>query len=309
VPRRSNLFQEVIVLIHHHLAGEATVEESAMLIQRTTEAAREVDVVLRSSVAGHEIVVAIEARATTRKADLPWVESMLAKHADLPTTKLVLVSEAGFTADARRHAEAKGAAPVAPEDLAGDHPARSFIESFASLSLCEVVFVVDTLYVLALRATGETLDGHANVGVRVYRQDGDYLGTLNNLIRAAVEADVLFFEGVDPYLDAERPLTILRTLRPPWHIIGGGVADDVYVQLRDGHPKELARIAQVDVKFAGTIDASSTIEMTGAQLGGAAYAVGETTLDNKPAIAVLTADSRGGELSIRTRGRGPWRMI
>jgi hypothetical protein len=70
VPRRSNLFQDTIAVVHQHLAGDAAVEESALLTERATGAEREVDVVVRSTVAGQEVIVSIEARATNRKADL-----------------------------------------------------------------------------------------------------------------------------------------------------------------------------------------------------------------------------------------------
>lgn len=73
-----------------------------MLEQRTTGVLREVDVVVRSDIAGHEVIVGIEARASARKADLLWVETLLGKHEDLPTSKLVLVSESGFTGPAER---------------------------------------------------------------------------------------------------------------------------------------------------------------------------------------------------------------
>jgi hypothetical protein len=32
MPRRSNLFQDVVAIIHRHMAEGATVEESAMLL-------------------------------------------------------------------------------------------------------------------------------------------------------------------------------------------------------------------------------------------------------------------------------------
>src|SRR3954447_25916201 len=103
VPPRSNLFQGTIAVIYEHLTHDdatATVEESAMLVHRTTGELREVDVVIRSYVAGYQIIVGIEARASARKADLPWVESIIGKHSELPTSQLVLVSESGFTGPA-----------------------------------------------------------------------------------------------------------------------------------------------------------------------------------------------------------------
>jgi hypothetical protein len=101
VPKRTNLFQEVVEILHRHMAVDATVEASALLTSRGTGTLREVDVVIRAKQAGHEVIVSVEAMARSRKADRKWVDEMVGKHADLPTSKLVLVSEKGFTKDAR----------------------------------------------------------------------------------------------------------------------------------------------------------------------------------------------------------------
>ena len=97
MPRRSNLFQDVVGIIHRHMAGEATVEESAMLEDRLTGEEQEVDVVIRGRTGQHETVVSVEATARRRKADVSWVREMVGKHQHLPTNKLVLVSESGFS--------------------------------------------------------------------------------------------------------------------------------------------------------------------------------------------------------------------
>jgi len=102
VPKRTNLFQDVVAVVYEHLAGDAVKEESAMMVNSRTGAEREVDVVLRSTIAGHETVIAIEAAGRTRKAAVDWVEQMIGKHKNLPTDKVVLVAEAGFTEQAAR---------------------------------------------------------------------------------------------------------------------------------------------------------------------------------------------------------------
>ena len=61
VPKRSNLFQKVVSIIYEHLADGASLEESAMLPNRRTGKKREVDVVLRTKAAGHELVIGVEA--------------------------------------------------------------------------------------------------------------------------------------------------------------------------------------------------------------------------------------------------------
>jgi hypothetical protein len=74
VPKRTNLFQEVVEILHRHMAGDATVEASAMLPSRSTGALREVDAVIRAKQAGHEVIVSVEAMAKSRKADRTWVD-------------------------------------------------------------------------------------------------------------------------------------------------------------------------------------------------------------------------------------------
>jgi hypothetical protein len=69
VPKRTNLFQEVVEIIHRHMADGATVEASAYLPSQRTGSDREVDVVIRGEQAGHEVIVSVEAMARSRKAD------------------------------------------------------------------------------------------------------------------------------------------------------------------------------------------------------------------------------------------------
>lgn len=80
MPQRSNLFQKVVRVLHQEIASDATVEESGFLIDSDTGEEREVDVVIETITAGHKLIVAIEATAAGRKADVGWVEQMLKKH-------------------------------------------------------------------------------------------------------------------------------------------------------------------------------------------------------------------------------------
>jgi hypothetical protein len=45
---------------------------------------------------------------------------MLGKHENLPTDKLVLVAQGGFSKRARHKAESGGAVPVSPDDVPGE---------------------------------------------------------------------------------------------------------------------------------------------------------------------------------------------
>ena len=79
-----------------------------MMRDRITGEPREVDVVVRTKVGEHEVVVSIECVEHSRKADVSWIEQMITKHQALPTHKLVLVSSSGFTASALAKATALG---------------------------------------------------------------------------------------------------------------------------------------------------------------------------------------------------------
>jgi hypothetical protein len=58
---------------------------------------------------------------------------MLGKHAELPTDRLVLVSNSGFSAPARKLAERKGAVPISPETLGGGDPEFVIANNLGSL--------------------------------------------------------------------------------------------------------------------------------------------------------------------------------
>jgi hypothetical protein len=129
VPRRSNLFQDVVAIVHRQLASDAHVEECAMLPHRVTGDLREIDVLIRGNIAGQELLVGIEASALSRKVDIRWVEQLISKHEELPTDKLILVSDLGFTKQAQRLAEAKGVICVAPEDILKDGDGQAVLKA------------------------------------------------------------------------------------------------------------------------------------------------------------------------------------
>src|ERR1700679_750854 len=100
MPQRTNAFQTLILLLHTQLGDKAIVEESAMVMDRVTGAMREVDILITTDSASYKMIIGIECLATTRRADVRWVEQMSCKHADILTDKLILISKVGFTKDA-----------------------------------------------------------------------------------------------------------------------------------------------------------------------------------------------------------------
>lgn len=116
MPKRSNQFQRLVVLLHERLDKNWTVIESEMLINTLTGDEREVDIVCRSKLGAHEVIVSIECTDTKRPASSTWVESMRSKHEFLPTSKLILWSGNGFYKPAIEIAKKCGIETVSPQN-------------------------------------------------------------------------------------------------------------------------------------------------------------------------------------------------
>jgi hypothetical protein len=194
MPRRTNLFQRVVRVLHETIGEDATIEESKMLVDSDTGQDREVDVVITRKIAGHKILVGVEARASKRKADVGWVEGLLRKHATLPTAKLVLVSESGFAESARRKAVANHAVPLAPEDLGSDFETSQIVNKLGSIY--PKVISLDLLDVVATckSPTGnEEANFEPPAGVHVFCEgDGSQFGTITDI--AASQFNQRFLE-------------------------------------------------------------------------------------------------------------------
>jgi len=116
MPKRSNLFQRLVKLLHDRIDKNWIVTESKMLTHRLTGEEREVDIVLESNLGAHSLIVSIECVDKKRPASSPWVESMAKKHEFLPTSKLVLWSANGFYRPAIVTAEKLGIDIVSQSD-------------------------------------------------------------------------------------------------------------------------------------------------------------------------------------------------
>jgi hypothetical protein len=116
MPKRSNEFQKLVALINGCLRDSGHVEESGLLVDKTTRLEREVDILISGTFADYPINISIEVTDRTRKAGTPWVEEMRAKHSDLPTDKLVLVSRRGFSRSALEKAKFHGIEAITFEE-------------------------------------------------------------------------------------------------------------------------------------------------------------------------------------------------
>lgn len=141
MPPRTNAFQRLITLLTATLAGHARVTESAMLQDRVTGEQREVDVLVVATTATYQVNLGIEVISWSRAADTPWVEKMRAKHDNLPTDKLILVSERGFSGPAMRKAEFYGIETLTIEEACeADWPLITALEETGVFEVTTINF-------------------------------------------------------------------------------------------------------------------------------------------------------------------------
>jgi hypothetical protein len=184
MPVRSTLLQRVVFHIQRQLSANASVQESALLPDRSTGSNREVDVVVRSRVGEHDVIVCVECQEHRRPANVEWVERMAMKHSSLPTSKLVLVSAKGFSRLASAKAASLGIDTYSFDEalaadwmtILGDGPELSISLWGFRILRCGLVFSHD-----------EALEYTASPEVRTFNHDGTFRGTLNDIVRANTE--------------------------------------------------------------------------------------------------------------------------
>ena len=112
MPKRSNLFQDVVQLVFSHLSPGANIRGSAELVDEGTGQLREVDTVIDTVIDGVPMIVSIESRGRKRAQTIEFIDEMYGKHRRLATNLLILVSKNGFTGTAAAHAHACTDLPI-----------------------------------------------------------------------------------------------------------------------------------------------------------------------------------------------------
>jgi len=71
-----------------------------MLRDTVLDVEREVDIVVEGTFDGDPVLTSIEVIEQGKRGNLTWVEQLIGKHRNLPTNRLILVSQSGFTKNA-----------------------------------------------------------------------------------------------------------------------------------------------------------------------------------------------------------------
>lgn len=304
VPKRTNPFQQVVKLVYEHLAASGVaVKESHMLTDRVTKSPREVDVALISEPAdGVEVIVAIEATGRKRKLDLPAVEALLAKHNDLPTSKLIIVSNAGFYDDAREKAEHGKAIPVTPEEVEAD-PARAVVSRLGSVWAKTLELAPESVAIWVRDEEGNEQPARATIpkdhDLGIFASDGTFLTRLREEVGRRMNADLdglhdeLGIRDRTESVDAEFTMNIHGWEAEVMQSDGNYAPTELCLRWEDPNGKiEYQPIMRMRIRGRCKIDVVE-VSLTHMKIGGTAAAFGQTTVDDGEVLLVVTEDDKG----------------
>jgi hypothetical protein len=306
MPKRSNLFQDVVGLVTRHLAGEtANVVESEMLVSSATGRRREVDVVVHQRVAGIEVLIGVEAKMSSRPETVEWVERMLGKHEHLPTNRLVLYSDSGFTADAKDLAQRKGVIVVQSEDLDDDELARVIARNLGSVWLKSI-----TPGHFQVTVTNDTPAGAMRVDslapeTPVWLADGSMFMTLDGLFALLLHEGLETFKKSEVMRDIEEDRNDLPIYFPfePFEPRNskGQLVPYFLRSTRDGDDGQLQRITGITMRGEAAVKVQEIV-LRHVRLGDVVTSYGEYDTGDAKVIVTNTVVAGEEVFAIRTRG-------
>lgn len=106
--KRWEEYEKLIESIYKELAPYAKIERDVRILGRDSKRKRQIDVAMRTDLAGHEILTIVQARVRSRPADVNAVGEFLSVVHDVRAHKGILVCSAGFTESAAEMAKATG---------------------------------------------------------------------------------------------------------------------------------------------------------------------------------------------------------
>lgn len=287
MPKRSNIKQAVVYYVKEHVAGPtATVTESKELFDADSQTMREVDIVVEDRVGDDDVVISIEVRDHQRRQGTPFVDEMSAKHARMPTNKLLLVSWSGFSEPAHRKAAARGGSLVLLT------PERLDEASVPPLFMDEMTTTPTEVNVLAARPDGDLVTRSGLPGnARLYDAARNDVGTLADLVNLLIQRS--------PAYDHAHALEDKSSL----HAVEIGHEDlaglGLYLHHHETdewhHLHRLRAMCKANLK-------QTQLEFEAWRLGPTAFAMAAAELAGQPVVYVLTENGDGS-------ARLSWRLV
>jgi hypothetical protein len=290
VPRRTNPFQAVVFLLQKHIAGEATVRESAELIDLVSGQKREVDVCIETRVANHSVVISLECRDHGRPQPIGWIEEMHAKHSRLPTNVLVLVSSSGFTRNALAAAQSYGMETVIPEELTDERA-----EKIANrLRYTTLDLQITSVHVCA-EPTGTEEDETfiAPPNLDIFEESGEFIGPL----QAIVEGFKQNIDYGEVVFDAPEDTKRFEISADSPKITAGDPATHHRLHVQKIKPQlHLRPVRRIIIEGDARVRRSD-FPLRYGQMQGVNYSWGEASFGDRPAVAVVTKTPDGNTMA------------
>ncbi|GAA0393668.1 hypothetical protein Acor_74550 [Acrocarpospora corrugata] len=280
MPKRSTPFQVVVRLFRELYADTgATVTESKELYDQSAGVYREVDIVVEGKFDGEPIRIGIEVSERTRPLALPLVESLIQKHEDLPTDKLLIVSKAGFTAPAlakiAKHApKVRALKPEAIEVDGKPVSTKFYVEAIG--------YDPTSCTALARRPDGTGICGEAELNVPVFDKDGLAKGPIAFLaLELLNHPDVVRHIQTTAHEYPDKEEVTSFTVGVPLAVLGYQLIDEELgeqILLETLIIEGNLRIAQTEVPLVLT------------KLDGREYGAAEAPIGGRPAVWVGVTD-------------------
>ena len=283
MPQRSNAFQRLVYLVKTHAAHPAVVTESKLLSDRHTGALREVDIVVETVVAGHNLLLAFECRDSARAADVSWVEEMIGKHERLPSNALVLASRAGFSAEARRVALAEHVELLSLDE--GEENVRSLLADtnrlwFKMFDLSPKKVVAVTQAVATFASERVVLSADTHIFVEPDTLLTSAIGLVTHILRDERAVRDIAREGTAEHKGFK------LVWEPP------ALADGSRLMLQKIEPRMFVPITCLEIQGDCNIRVCD-FGLRHARLGSTEIVWGESKFDSRDAMLVASLDSAG----------------
>ncbi len=130
-------YEKIVAGIYRQFAEAAEVTENERIIG-ISGSSRQIDIALREKIDGTTVLVIIECKDYSRPVDIERVDALIGKIQDVEAKRGIIVSDSGFTAGARRRAEADGRVEVASVIDTQNDSLRSRLHISTSVTFYEI---------------------------------------------------------------------------------------------------------------------------------------------------------------------------
>lgn len=307
MPKRSNTFQRLVLMLTMLNSGGAQVDESVELLELGSGQPREVDVAAVGNVAGHRSIVCIECRDWGRPQDVLWVEQAHSKFADLGANVKILVSSSGFTKNALAKAAAYGIKTITPGEVTAEFVGQIVNNAHRTEYTHWVTRVRKAEVVIARDGVTQTQELPGNVPI--FQADGSTTSMLedlvNHIVQSHTQAQDKWTEAIckaqEPHGDG--PVKFVATGDGPNPRFAGQAVYAKAISNATGH-EELFEVVNVIVTF----EAQRTIAdvpLTHGEYDGTYYSTGSAALGADATVQVVYTEATDGQLNAIARLDGP----